>query len=132
MLDASATLCDGKLTVCLPVVTASESNERRWQRTMHRKISAKRAVREAIGPHHGLFTPFAEAYHSGEAIAVSFCRVGQRRCDHSNLPAAMKYVEDQIAAFIAADDGDPRWRPTFSQDADHERIGVVVEMRIFG
>lgn len=131
LIEPSVVIVGSKLVVGIPVATYSDANERKWQKVMQRKISAKRAVRETIGPNHGLFTRFAEAYHAGKALCVCFRRVGHRRVDRSNLPTTMKYVEDTIAAFIAADDGDPRWRPSFDQDPDHDGVGVVVEIEVF-
>ncbi len=120
-----------KLVIRLPIVTKSESNERSWCKTMSRKISAKKTVRETIGRHHAKFTRFVEEYHKGAALNVLFKRVGHSKCDHSNLASAMKYIEDSVAAFLAADDGDPRWRSSFTQLPDFPLVGVVVEIEVF-
>ena len=59
---------------------------------------------------------FAAHYHNGGALAITFTRLGGRRLDKSNLSVALKASEDAVCLMLGADDGDPRWQPTWEQE----------------
>lgn len=100
----------------LPLHTASETNHRDWRARSRRTKAARRAVSEAFGPRLGWVAPVADAYHAGRPVRVALTRLGGRRLDPTNLPAALKAVEDAIAAAMGADDGSPLWRVSHDQE----------------
>lgn len=126
MVDPGVAIIGTKLVIMLPVVTRSEANESAWHRKMIRKLSVKEAVRKTLGPHHGLLTPFAVAYHSGTALRVVFTRMSVRNLDRGNLAVSMKAVEDCIEGALLASDGSPLWRSEYEQEQG--AVGVKVEI----
>lgn len=118
-------------TWTVPLETKSESNQRAWQGKSNRTQAARRAVSQAFGPTLAFAARFAEHYHGGGTIRVTFTRLGGKRMDRSNIPAAMKGVEDAVALILGADDGDDRWDAEFEQETGG-RIGVRIQMEKLG
>lgn len=112
----------------IPVVTASEANGRDWRARSRRSDAAWRAVSRAFGPTLLYVAPVAAAYHRGEAVRVRLTRLGGRALDRAvNLPSSLKGVEDAVAYFLAANDGDDRWRCEVAQEPGG-LAGVRVEL----
>jgi hypothetical protein len=130
MVEPGVGIVGGTLVAFIPCVTRSEANESKWTRKMARKLSAKRAVRETLGPHLAMLVPFAEAYHQGKALRVVLTRLGGRTLDRCNLPTSMKAIEDMIAGALLADDGSPAWHVSYEQEPG--AVGVKVEISLFG
>ena len=86
----------------------SEVNHREFRKRSKRTDGAWRATSKIMGPHLKALAPFAEAYHAGRRLVVTFTRLGGKRLDRSNLPTATKAVEDAVAFMLGADDGDDR------------------------
>lgn len=114
-------------TWTIPLETKSESNQREWRGRSARTQAARRAVSQAFGPTLAFVARFSEHYHAGGIIRVTFTRLGGKRMDRSNIPAAMKGGEDAAALIIGADDGDTRWRAEFAQEPGGP-AGVRIEM----
>lgn len=129
MVQPSVAFVGDKLVAYIPCVTRTEANESSWARKMLRKLPAKRITRETLGPYAGLLVPFIEAWHRGEALRVTFTRLGSRRLDAGNLPSSLKSVEDVVAAGLFADDGDPKWMARYEQSPGGE-VGVRVEISV--
>lgn len=113
-------------TWTIPVETASEANGRDWRKRSKRSDGAWRAVSRAMGPELRALAAFAEAFHDGFPIRVQFTRIGGRRLDRSNLPTALKAVEDAVAFMLGADDGSPLWCAEWQQRPGGDRVGVMV------
>lgn len=124
----SVSVQGGVFVALLPIVTKSEANESAWVKKMSRKASAKKTVREVLGPSWHLLKLFTAAYHNGNAIRAKFVRLGGRKVDPCNLSTTMKSVEDMIAGAMLADDGDPRWHVSYEQEPDSDLAGVRVEL----
>jgi hypothetical protein len=118
------------LTVTIPVVTRSEINLKDWKARNRRNSEAWKAVSRTLGPHLKDLAPYAEAYAADRALRVTFTRLGGRRMDQSNLPTATKATEDAVAFMLGADDGDPRWHPSWKQEPGGPH-GVRVEIEIW-
>lgn len=118
------------LTASVPVQTASETNAREWKGRSRRTVDARLAVSRTFGPRLKMLAHFADAYHRNEALRIRFIRLGGRKMDKSNLPAAMKSVEDAMALMMGADDGDPRWHAEFDQETEGA-VGVRIEIARF-
>jgi hypothetical protein len=115
-------------TWTVAVATASETNERsKWSRNS-RTIAARRAVSRLMGATLAKLAPFAEHYHRGGTLSVLLVRLGGHRLDRSNLPAALKAVEDAVALMLGADDGDPRWDADWQQEPGPGPVGVRVAL----
>lgn len=59
-------------------------------------------------------------------LIVTITRIGPRKLDDDNLPAACKYVRDQIAHEIGVDDGSPLYTWQYLQRKG--KYGVDVEI----
>ncbi len=118
----------GTLSAWVPVITASETNSpgRDWRARHRRSKEGWRQVSQTLGPHLRALARFAEIYHKHGQIRMTFTRLGGRKMDKSNLPAAMKGIEDALAFMLGADDGDSRWSPRFEQDTTSETVGVKI------
>jgi hypothetical protein len=119
-----------RLTLYIPVRTASEVNGRDWRARSRRSNASWRAVSKVCGPLLWLLHPYATAYHEGKALKIVFTRLGGHKMDRSNLPSACKGVEDALAFIAGADDGDAKWSARFEQEPDAERVGVRIEIEI--
>lgn len=112
-------------SVEVEVQTVSETNRRdRWG-----KQDRKKAQRDAA------FEAVSVALGAGGRLPergpwfVRFTRVSSSRLDPGNLPAALKAVEDQVAACLGVDDGSPMYEPTYEQEPRGRRPeGVRVEV----
>lgn len=118
------------LVALLPVVTKSEINLTKWYKRSQRTHATRRVMSKVLGPHLRSLATFAEAYHAGRALLVTFTRLGGRRMDQSNLPSACKGTEDMVALMLGADDGDARWHPRFEQRPGGS-VGVEVKLELF-
>ena len=131
MVEPWVGVSNGILVALIPAITRSEANESKWTAKMRRKLSAKKAVRDTVGPHLSLLLPYAEAYHAGKGLRLYFVRLGGRKLDRmANLGPSLKVIEDCFAGAMLADDGDLRWRSECSQEPGG-RVGVRVEISIF-
>ncbi len=110
----------------IPLETRSEINLRQWQKRSKRTDAAWSAVSKAFGPHLAYLVRFASDYHAGLPVMVKFTRLGGRRLDRSNLPTALKAVEDAVAWLMGADDGAVNWRAEWEQEAC-DGCGVRIE-----
>jgi hypothetical protein len=122
---------DKRLTATIPAVTKGNTNgvESKWWKKMSRNLSAKKAVRDTLGPHVLKLVPFAVAWHRGNALRIVFTRLGGRRLDRGNLATSLKAVEDMIEGALLACDGDPRWLSSYEQ-CPGGPVGVRVEIEI--
>lgn len=116
-------------TWVVPLATAVEVNDRNWRARSARTHAARRAVSRVLGPHLRALAPLAEHYHRGGALRVTLTRLGGRKCDRSNLPTALKAVEDALAMTLGADDGDARWRASFEQEPGG-LVGVQITLEV--
>jgi hypothetical protein len=117
------------VVLTLPVVTASEVNQRDWRSRSRRGKVAWKALSDVLGPRLALVAPIGEAFHAGKPVRVALTRLGGRKLDRSNLPTALKAVEDAVAYFLGADDGDPRWVAEWHQEPGGP-AGVRVELSV--
>lgn len=124
----------------MPIETASEINLRDWRKRSKRSDVAWRAVSKMLGAHLDFVSIFSGKYHGTRERAVGkgrqteprpiklrFIRIGGKRLDPSNLPTALKAVEDAVAFIMGADDGDPRWCAKWEQEPG-PAVGVRVEL----
>ena len=118
-------------TWVVPLRTASEVNRRDWRGRSRRTQDARLALSKAFGPRLRDLAPFADHYHAGGALRVAFTRLGGSRVDKSNLPTCTKGAEDFLSLLIGADDGDPRWRPSWGQEPGGP-LGVRIELSAEG
>jgi len=120
-----------RVTILVACETKSETNQRAWRAKNRRAGQAWAKVREAIGVNIGALEPFARHYAAGGVLRLRFVRLGGRRLDNSNVPAATKGVEDAVAYLLNANDGDPRWGvPEWGQEPG--LVGVRVEIEVMG
>ncbi len=111
----------------LPVETSSEANGREWRKRSNRTQAARKVVSAQLGRDLIYLAAFAAHFHAGGALRITFTRLGGRKLDRSNLPTALKSTEDAVALLMGADDGDPRWQPTWEQEPGGA-VGVRVEL----
>lgn len=114
-------------TWVVPLKTRSEANNRDWRSRSARTQEARRAVSKALGPHLRDLAPVAEAYHRGLPVRATITRIGGAKVDVGNLSVTLKAVEDFVCLVLGADDGDPRWRPTYLQEPGGP-MGVRIEL----
>jgi hypothetical protein len=129
MVEPGILIEDGRVTLLVAVETKSEMNQRAWRARNRRMGAAWKAARVALGVHLGALEPFARAYASGDGLWVKFVRLGGRSIDISNIAGATKGVEDAVAYLLGADDGDPRWHPSWDREPGGP-VGVRVEIQI--
>lgn len=110
----------------IPVETRSLTNLRDWKQRQKLTKAARSAVSLCFGPRLRWLSVFAEAYHAGQPVQVTFTRLGGRRLDTSNLPSAIKPVEDALCLLMGADDGAVNWLPRWEQEPGG-LMGVRVE-----
>lgn len=121
----------GVVIVQVGVETKNESNGRQWRQRSHRSGVAWRAVREAVDL--ALLAPIAAHAREGGVVKVKFTRVGGCRLDVlTNLPSALKAVEDVTAFLVGLDDGCPRWLPSCDQLPGGDLVGVRIEIEGVG
>jgi hypothetical protein len=127
LIEPGIALVKGMVTLLVAFQSVSETNQRDWKARSRRSGMAWRAIREAIGPHLGLLEPLCLHYTQGGALRVTFTRLGGRMMDRSNLPAAMKGLEDATAYCLGADDGHPAWHSFFEQQPTSP-VGVMIQI----
>lgn len=130
MVEPGIAIEANRLTILIPAVTRSEANESKWVKKMARKLSAKEAVRRTLGPHHAALSRYAEAYHAGKQLRVTFTRLGGRQLDRGNLAVSMKAIEDMIEGALLASDGSPLWMSFYEQETSGP-TGVRVEIEVY-
>lgn len=114
----------------IPIETASEANGRDWRARSRRADAAWKAVSKAVGPKLLHLGAVASCLHGGrDAVRVRLVRLGGKRLDRSNLPPALKAVEDALAFILGIDDGDPRWRCEWEQEVGGP-AGVRAEVAV--
>ena len=110
--------------------TRSLSNLRDWRQRNRLTNAARKAVSKAMGPHLRWLATFAEVLHQRAGkVHCTFTRVAPRMLDASNVPAALKPVEDALMLLMGADDGWHHWHPQWLQVVG-PMMGVIVEMRV--
>lgn len=109
------------------VETRSETNKRSWKDRNRRTIAARKAVSWLFGRTLAHVAPFAAHYHAGKPLRVVFTRLAPHRLDRGNVSPALKAVEDAVALYLGADDGDDRWQAEYGQE-HNPKIGVRVMM----
>ncbi len=114
-------------TWTIAVETASEINGREWRKRSKRSDAAWRAVSKAMGPTLNWLSFYANEYWLGTSLRVRLTRLGGRKLDRSNLPTALKAVEDAVAFMIGADDGSPQWCAEWHQEPGGN-VGVRIEL----
>ena len=118
-------------TFVVGVVTKSEQNQRgHWSKHHGRKQSHRAAVADLFSRNLRHLVPYAEAFHGGQALRLTFTRLAPRSIDRSALGAAMKWIEDAVAEFIAGGhDESQRWLPAWEQEKS-ERYGVRIQLEV--
>lgn len=120
----------GSPTWVLPIVTVSESNSREdWAKKSNRTRAARRTVSLAFGRELATVARYADAFHSGQMLAVVLTRLGGRKLDKSNLPSALKATEDAVALMLGADDGAANWHLVPQQQTGGP-AGVRIELKL--
>lgn len=109
------------------VETRSETNKRSWKDRSKRTIAARRAVAWLFGRTLSHVAPFAEHYHAGGTLRIVFTRLAPHKLDRGNVSPALKAVEDAVAMFLGADDGDARWGAEYQQE-HNPQMGVRITM----
>ncbi len=109
------------------VETRSEANGRQWKDRSNRTKAAREAVSKLFGKSLATLALFAEHYHNGGSVLITFTRLAPKRLDRGNVSVALKGVEDALALMLGADDGDPRWLPSYEQETS-ERYGVRIKL----
>ena len=127
MVEPCISTSAGTVTIYVAYASKSETNQRDWKAKSRRTGEAWRKVREAIGPNLGLLETLAIHYAKNGALRVRMTRLGGRKMDRSNLPAARKGIEDAIAYLLGADDGDSRWHPEYDQEPGGD-VGVGIDV----
>jgi hypothetical protein len=115
-------------SVVVNVRTLSETNRRdRWG-LIERKAAQKKETFESVAVDLG----------KGQKLPprgpwfVRFTRVSSNHLDPGNLPAALKAVEDQVAACLGVDDGSPLYEPSYRQEARGRRGAERVRVEVWG
>lgn len=136
MVEASVTFGRGVVVMVLPIFTASEANisfksREKWDQA-NRKKGARDIVFRHMAQHMRKFAAFAEHYRKGGVLELTFTRLGCKWLDvMANLGMSMKAVEDAVAMYLGANDGNRRaWLAKAAQDDTFPRMGVKVEIRI--
>lgn len=114
------------LRITIPVVTKNLVNMRAWQAKSNVTRICRAEVCKCLGKNLRRLADFAEHYHAGNPIFLTFTRVGGRKVDNmAGLGPTLKPIEDAVALVLGADDGDPRWRATAGQ-MPGVAVGVIV------
>ena len=112
------------LDVTFEVETKSETNSREEWRKIDRKGKARAATEAAL--------TFPDQRLAQLVLSPPFCvritRLSAGTMDRSNLPAALKTIEDTIAAALEVDDGDPAFGVTWAQEKRRGPAAVRVEV----
>lgn len=111
----------------IPLITTSEVNARDWHKRSNRTDAAWKAVSKAIGPQLAYLVRLAADFHMGAKVYARFTRLGGRTLDKSNLPTALKAVEDALCFMMGADDGAANWHPSWAQEPC-DGMGVRIEL----
>lgn len=121
-----------RLVIELPVRTVSEANQRAWRERSNRTREARAVVSRCLGPHLRTLAAYAEHYHGGGVLKVTFTRVGGSPIDAmANLGASLKHCEDALCLLLGTDDGDKRWQAAAEQAAG-KAVGVRIELECVG
>lgn len=115
------------LTFVVPVRTRNVLNAREHWSVRHRRVrNQRRTVAGVLAIEGVLRTP------PPLPVVVTLTRLGGRRLDpHDGLPAAMKAVADELAAWLGCDDGDARVAFRYGQgQGPMPGAGGAVEVRV--
>ena len=116
------------LTLSVPVEVVSESNAREWRARSLRTQKQRAAVSRALSRCGAAVAVFAAAVQGGRPVRVTLTRLGGRRLDPPNLPAAFKAVIDALAAWLGVDDRSELYRWDFAQEpGGADGVRVVLE-----
>lgn len=131
LVEAGVVYENNRLVITVPCVLRSEANESQWQRTMARKLTVKKMIRQVLGPSLRELLPFADAFHNGyRSLKVTITKLGGRQFDKDNLYRAVKVVQDMIAGALLVDDGSPSWMMSAEQEPGGP-CGVRIEIEVF-
>lgn len=123
-------MSDGALVVTLPLQTISEANAREWRGRSNRTRIARDMVSRTLGKELRKLVPFAEAYHRGEIVRLTFTRLGGYKLDQmANLGSALKQTEDAVCTMLGANDGASNWKATAEQEPGG-LIGVRIRFEL--
>ena len=86
---------------------------------------------KAMAPHWRAFGPLGDAMRAGQRLRVRLVRLGGQRLDRSNLPRALKAIEDAVALMLGADDGSALWLAEWEQEPGGA-WGVRIELSAEG
>lgn len=112
----------------VPVRVESEANKGgTLPAAIARKGAVKRAVFAALAPHWRTYGPFGDAFRAGRVLRVRLVRIGGRTLDRSNLPRAMKVIEDVVATVLGCNDGSSLWDVSWGQEPG-PKYGVRIEL----
>lgn len=120
---------NNRIILMVGVETKNETNQRVWRAKHRRAGAAWNAVRRAVTRLDWL-QPLADHYADGGCLRVVLTRLGGRKLDRSNIPAATKGVEDAVAFMLGCNDGDMRWRAEWDQEPGGP-VGVRVEVSAY-
>lgn len=111
------------------VQTISAGNLAKWRGLSNHTKKCRAAVSKLFGKHLRSLAEFAEHYHNGGSVRITFTRLAPKRLDAGNVSMSVKAVEDAVALLMGADDGDMRWVATYEQEQS-ERYGVRIVMEV--
>lgn len=91
-------------TWVIPLHLTPGDNARGQRGKIGRAGHERRVTARHLAAHLVYLVPFAMAAQRGEAVTVTFTRLG-RLLDSDGLQGACKYVRDTVALFLGVDDG---------------------------
>ena len=116
---------EASIQVDLPVKIESEMNRRDHGVNRNKRFKAqKEAVYYTLLP----FRPTLAIIAKGEAIAVTFTRLGPRQLDDDNLASGFKACRDQVATMLGINDGSKRIKFEYAQEKSRTysaRVAIV-------
>lgn len=110
------------MNITYPIKTVSESNMREHWAAKHRRSKEQRNI-----AHYRTLVDIRLQPEPVKPWRIVLTRIGKKRLDTGNLPAALKAVQDGICDALGIDDGDPAHEWIYEQ-----RIGKAygVELQI--
>lgn len=111
-----------EIRLSVPVRLVSEANQREhWSRRFKRKKEQQETMAFSLSRAGALLRTL------NQPIAlIGLCRVG-RKMDADNNASSFKHVQDAIARFLGADDGDLEWSYSQVPSRSYEgRVGLRV------
>ena len=125
-LELKSEVCDGKITLTLPIRTVSEANNfDHWTKKDKRHKLQQRTVAMILKPIKNKVTL---------PCHIKITRIGKRKLDKwDNLPMSVKYILDAVCAIITGNfvagraDDDERITVSYDQFITNE-YGVIIEI----